>query len=135
MFKIDHIGIAVKDISTANGLYTKMLGIEPYKSELVLSEKVLTSFFQTGESKVELLEGQGEGNPIDKYIDKKGEGIHHVAFKVDDIRAEMARLKKEGFRLLSEEPKKGADNMWVCFIHPKSANGVLVELVQPMLPR
>jgi len=111
-----------------------MLNAEPFKQELVVSQSVLTSFFQTGESKVELVAGTSEGNPIDKFIEKKGEGIHHVAFKVDDIKSEMARLKSAGFQLLSEEPTKGADNMWVCFVHPKSANGVLVELVQPMLP-
>ena len=134
MYSIDHIGIAVKDIKKANQLYEVLLNTPPYKSELVASEKVLTSFFQTGESKVELLEGQGTDNAISKYIEKRGEGMHHVAFKVEDIKAEMSRLKKEGFRLLSETPKKGADNMWVCFVHPKSANGVLIELVQPMLP-
>ncbi len=134
MYKIDHIGIAVKDIQKGNDIYSKLLNAEPFKQELVAAQKVLTSFFQTGESKVELVAGMAEGNPIDKFIEKKGEGIHHVAFKVDDIKAEMARLKSEGFRLLSEEPTKGADNMWVCFVHPKSSNGVLVELVQPMLP-
>jgi len=133
MYKIDHIGIAVKDMQKSNDLYSKLLNAEPYKQEVVAAQKVLTSFFQTGESKVELVAGIEEGNPIDKYIERKGEGIHHVAFQVNDIRAEMARLKSEGFRLLSEEPSKGADNMWVCFVHPKSANGVLVELVQPML--
>ncbi len=134
MYKIDHIGIAVKDMKAANSLYSKLLNCDPYKQELVVAQKVLTSFFQTGESKVELVAGQATNNPIDKFIEKKGEGIHHVAFKVDDIKKEMARLKAEGFQLLSEEPTKGADNMWVCFVHPKSAKGVLIELVQPMLP-
>lgn len=134
MFTIDHIGIAVKDMEASNKLYEQLLNCEPYKQEVVKAQKVLTSFFQTGESKVELVAGIAEGNPIDKFIEKKGEGIHHVAFKVPDIKAEMARLKEQGFRLLSEEPSKGADNMWVCFVHPKSANGVLVELVQPMIP-
>lgn len=133
MYKIDHIGIAVKDMQSSNTLYEKLLNCEPYKQELVVSQKVLTSFFQTGESKVELVAGTETGNPIDKFIEKKGEGIHHIAFKVEDIKAEMARLKLEGFRLLSKEPSKGADNMWVCFVHPKSSNGVLIELVQPML--
>lgn len=130
--KIEHLGIAVKDIEQANELYTSLLGNGPYKAEEVASEKVLTSFFQTGESKIELLAATAPDSAIAKYIEKRGEGIHHVAFRVDDIRAEMARLSQQGFRLLNEEPKRGADNMWVCFVHPKSANGVLVELCQPI---
>ncbi|MEL7427423.1 MAG: methylmalonyl-CoA epimerase [Bacteroidota bacterium] len=130
--KIEHLGIAVKDLDTANALYTSLLGNGPYKAEEVESEKVLTSFFQTGESKIELLAATAPESAIAKYIEKRGEGIHHVAFRVDDIRAEMTRLREAGFRLLNEEPKRGADNMWVCFVHPKSANGVLVELCQPV---
>lgn len=128
--KIEHIGIAVKDIKKANEIYTQLLGVAPYKEEAVESEGVITSFFQTGESKVELLEATQPGSAIAKFIEKKGEGIHHIAFAVGDIRAEMARLKAQGFVLLNEEPKKGADNKLICFVHPKSANGVLVELCQ-----
>ncbi len=128
--KLEHIGIAVKNIKDSNALFSQLLGVAPYKEELVESEGVLTSFFQTGESKVELLEATREDSAIAKYIEKRGEGMHHVAFEVADIRQEMARLRAEGFRLLNEEPKRGADNKLVCFIHPKSANGVLVELCQ-----
>lgn len=128
--KIEHIGIAVKDIEKANDLYTKLLGVAPYKLEEVTSENVKTSFFKTGESKIELLEATSDESAIAKFIDKKGEGIHHIAFDVEDILEEMERLKKEGFILLNEQPKKGADNKLVCFVHPKSANGVLVELCQ-----
>ncbi|MEZ4985577.1 MAG: methylmalonyl-CoA epimerase [Saprospiraceae bacterium] len=130
--KLEHIGIAVKDIAAANSLYEQLLGTTPYKQEEVASEHVLTSFFQTGESKVELLVATSPDSAIAKYIEKKGEGIHHVAFRVDDIHAEMARLREAGFQLLNDAPKRGADNMWVCFVHPKSANGVLVELCQPV---
>ena len=129
---IEHIGIAVKDLAAANELYTTLLGAPPYKSEAVESEHVTTSFFQTGESKVELLEATHPDSAIAKYIEKRGEGIHHVAFRVEDIQAEMERLREAGYRLLNEKPKRGADNMWVCFVHPKSANGVLVELCQPI---
>ena len=128
--KIEHIGIAVKDIEKANALYTQLLGVKPYKEEAVKSEGVTTSFFQTGESKVELLEATKPESAIARFIEKKGEGIHHIAFAVEDIEAEMKRLKEEGFRLLNETPKKGADNKLICFVHPKSANGVLVELCQ-----
>jgi len=128
--KIEHIGIAVKNIETANILYTQLLGIQPYKSEMVASEGVITSFFKTGESKIELLEGTSPESPISKFIEKKGEGMHHIAFDVEDIEAEMKRLKELGFTLLSDKPKRGADNKLVCFIHPKSANGVLIELCQ-----
>lgn len=128
--KIEHLGIAVKNIDAANTTYEKLLGIKPYKSEAVESEGVTTSFFMLGESKVELLEATKEDSPIAKFIEKKGEGLHHVAFEVDDIVAEMKRLKEDGFQLLNEVPKKGADNKLICFVHPKSCNGVLVELCQ-----
>jgi methylmalonyl-CoA/ethylmalonyl-CoA epimerase len=128
--RLEHIGIAVKNLTDSNELFTRLLGTAPYKEEEVVSEHVKTSFFQTGESKVELLEATAPESAIARYIEKKGEGIHHVAFEVADIRAEMKRMADEGFRLLNEEPKRGADNKLVCFIHPKSANGVLVELCQ-----
>jgi len=128
--KIEHIGIAVKSIKESNDLFYKLLGCAHYKMEEVESEGVLTSFFQTGESKVELLESTKPDSAIAKFIDKKGEGIHHVAFEVEDIELEMKRLENEGFRLLNKSPKRGADNKMVCFVHPKSANGVLVELCQ-----
>ncbi|RME96906.1 MAG: methylmalonyl-CoA epimerase [Bacteroidetes bacterium] len=128
--KIEHIGIAVKDLAVANELYTTLLGCPPYKAESVAREQVTTSFFRAGEAKVELLAATHPDSAIAKFIAKRGEGIHHLAFRVDDIRAEMARLRDAGYRLLNEEPKRGADNMWVCFVHPKSANGVLVELCQ-----
>ena len=130
MKKIEHLGIAVKDLKAANAVYKALLGEGPYKQEVVEGEGVSTSFFKCGESKIELLEATREDSPIAKYIDKKGEGIHHVAFAVDDIYAEVERLKSEGFIVLNEEPKKGADNKWVVFLHPKSSNGVLVELCQ-----
>lgn len=130
MRKIEHIGIAVKDLDKANDLYTALLGISPYKTEEVASEGVSTSFFRIGDSKIELLEATGEDSAIAKFIEKRGEGIHHIAYDVADIRAEMARLQKAGFQLLNSEPKKGADNKLVCFLHPKSSGGVLVELCQ-----
>jgi len=130
MNKIEHIGIAVKNIESANSLYEQLLGVAPYKQEMVESENVLTSFFKVGESKIELLEGKGEDNAISKFIEKRGEGMHHIAFAVDDIYKSMEELKEKGFRLLMDEPKKGADNKLICFLHPKSANGVLVELCQ-----
>lgn len=130
MLRVEHIGIAVKDLTSANDLYTRLLGVAPYKQEEVVSENVLTSFFQKGETKIELLEATAPESAIAKYIEKKGEGIHHIAFEVADIHAEMKRLEAEGFILLNAAPKKGADNKLVCFIHPKSANGVLVELCQ-----
>ncbi len=132
--KIEHIGIAVKDLEKSNALFEALLGAPPYKTETVPSEGVTTSFFRTGESKVELLEATSPDSPIARFLQKRGEGIHHVAFEVEDIRREMARLKALGFQLLSEEPRKGADDKWVCFIHPKSANGVLVELCQSRAP-
>jgi methylmalonyl-CoA/ethylmalonyl-CoA epimerase len=128
--KIEHIGIAVKDLNAANLLYKKLLGVAHYKTEEVLSEDVITSFFQTGSNKIELLEATSEQSAIAGFINKRGEGIHHIAFEVEDIKSEMQRLSAEGFSLLSKEPKVGADNKLVCFIHPKSANGVLVELCQ-----
>ncbi|RPD47798.1 methylmalonyl-CoA epimerase [Hymenobacter sediminis] len=127
---LEHLGLAVKDLEAATALYTVLLGQEPYKREHVASEAVDTVFFQVGGSKIELLAGTSPESAITRYLDKKPEGIHHVAFEVDDIRAEMARLRAEGFVLLNEEPKQGADNKLVCFVHPKSANGVLVELCQ-----
>ncbi len=132
--KIEHIGIAVKSIETANDIYTKLLGVAPYKSEEVESEMVVTSFFKIGENKVELLEAKSADSAISKFIEKKGEGIHHIAFEVDDIVAEMENLKQQGFTLLSDQPKRGADNKLICFVHPKSANGVLVELCQEIRP-
>ena len=130
MKKIEHIGIAVSSLEKSNKLFSKLFSQLPYKSEKVESEGVITSFFKVGENKIELLEATNEESPIAKYISKKGEGVHHIAFDVEDIRAEMKRLKAEGFILLSEEPKKGADNKLVCFLHPKSSNGVLIELCQ-----
>lgn len=130
MKKIEHLGIAVKDLNQASSIYEKLLGTASYKNEEVESEQVITAFFKVGESKIELLAALSDNSAIAKFIEKKGEGIHHVAFDVEDIYAEMKRLKEEGFVLLSEEPKKGADNKLICFVHPKSANGVLIELCQ-----
>jgi len=130
MDKIEHIGIAVKDLEASNALFAKLLGRPHYKVEEVASEGVRTSFFQVGPNKVELLEATDPGSPIAKFLERKGEGIHHIAFAVADIRAEMARLRGEGFVLLNETPKKGADNKWVAFLHPKATQGVLVELCQ-----
>jgi methylmalonyl-CoA/ethylmalonyl-CoA epimerase len=130
MQHIEHIGIAVKNLEFSNDLFTKLLGTAPYKQEGVASEGVMTSFFQTGQTKIELLEATNPESPIAKFIEKKGEGIHHIAFEVADILAEMERLKKEGFILLNEVPKKGADNKLVCFLHPKGTNSVLIELCQ-----
>jgi methylmalonyl-CoA/ethylmalonyl-CoA epimerase len=128
--KVEHIGIAVKNLEESNALFSQLLGKSHYKIEEVLSEGVKTAFFETGDSKIELLEATNPESPIAKFIEKRGEGIHHIAFEVENIRQEMDRLKQEGFQLLNEEPKRGADNKLVCFIHPKSANGVLVELCQ-----
>ena len=128
--KIEHIGIAVKSIKESNDLFYHLLDRAHYKIEEVESEGVKTSFFQTGESKVELLEATRDDSPIARFIDKKGEGIHHIAFEVEDIHVEMERLRRKGFRLLNEAPKRGADNKLICFVHPKSANGVLIELCQ-----
>lgn len=128
MEKIEHIGIAVRELASAIPLYEKLLNTICYKRERVESEKVETAFFQTGESKIELLQSIDPEGIIARFIDKKGEGIHHIAFAVNDIHAEIKRLKEAGFQFISEEPKAGADNKWVCFLHPKSANGVLVEI-------
>jgi methylmalonyl-CoA/ethylmalonyl-CoA epimerase len=130
MLKIEHIGIAVKDIENSNALFAKLFGEPHYKTEAVESEGVKTSFFKVGPNKIELLEGTNENSPITKFIEKRGEGIHHIAFDVDDINAEISRLKNEGFVVLNETPKKGADNKLVAFLHPKGTNGVLVELCQ-----
>lgn len=130
MKKIEHIGIAVKDINKANETFKKLFGKAHYKVETVESEQVSTSFFEVGESKIELLEAQSADSAIAKYLSKNREGIHHIAFAVDDINAEIKRLKNEGFTFISDEPKRGADNKLVAFIHPKSANGLLVELCQ-----
>ncbi len=128
--KIEHLGIAVKNLEESNDNFEKLLGRKPYKEELVASENVSTSFFKSGENKIELLAATDPSSAIAKFIEKKGEGIHHVAFAVEDIKSELARLEREGFQILNKEPKKGADNKWVAFIHPKSCNGVLVELCQ-----
>lgn len=130
MNKIEHIGIAVKSLSESNELFKKLFNVPHYKIEEVESEGVKTSFFQVGPNKIELLEATTPDSPIAKFIDKKGEGMHHIAIDVDDILAEMKRLEGEGFILLNKEPKVGADNKLICFLHPKSTNGVLVELCQ-----
>ena len=132
MIKIEHIGIAVKDLEVSNLIFEKLLGTTSYKSEEVVSEGVKTSFFLNGPNKIELLEATTPDSQIAKFIEKKGEGIHHIAFDVEDIVSEIARLKGEGFVVLNEIPKKGADNKWVAFLHPKSTNGVLIELCQEM---
>ena len=128
MLTIDHIGIAVKHLSSSIPLFEKLLNSLCYKTEVVESEQVNTAFFKKGEIKIELVEAYGPGSVINSFIEKKGEGIHHIAFEVEDIYAEAARLKDEGFQLISEQPKKGADNKLVWFLHPKSTNGVLIEL-------
>lgn len=131
--QVEHIGIAVSDIDGATSLYTRLMGIEPYKTELVESEHVITVFFKNGETKIELLAATSEESPIAKYITKKGEGIHHLAYAVDDIITEMDRMKAEGFKLINDVPKKGADNKLICFIHPKDTSGVLIELCQEIV--
>tara|TARA_B100000674_G_C37422018_1_gene725442 strand:+ start:168 stop:572 length:405 start_codon:yes stop_codon:yes gene_type:complete len=128
--KIEHIGIAVKNLEEANKIYEQLLGTPPYKIETVNSEEVKTSFFKTGESKVELLQATKDESAIGKFIAKKGEGIHHIAFAVKDIYKEIKRLKEDGYNIINESPKKGADNKLVCFIHPKNTKGVLIELCQ-----
>jgi methylmalonyl-CoA/ethylmalonyl-CoA epimerase len=130
MQKIEHIGIAVKDLAISIPLFEKLLNSQCYKTELVESENVNTAFFATGENKIELLQSTSAEGVIAKYIDKKGEGVHHIAFAVEDIYAEMERLKNEGFVLLNDKPKDGADNKLICFVHPKNTNGVLIELCQ-----
>ena len=133
MEKIEHIGIAVRSLEASNLIFEKLLGTPAYKTEEVAAEGVLTSFFRIGASKIELLEATRAESPIAKFIEKRGEGIHHIAFDVADIHAEMRRLVGEGFVLLSAEPKRGADNKLVCFLHPKGTNGVLVELCQEIV--
>jgi methylmalonyl-CoA/ethylmalonyl-CoA epimerase len=128
--KIEHIGIAVKSLENANQLFSKLFGKDHYKVEKVESEGVSTSFFMLGETKIELLEATKPDSAIAKFIEKKGEGIHHIAYDVEDIYAEMERLKKEGFEIINDKPKEGADNKLICFLHPKSTNGILVELCQ-----
>jgi len=130
MRKIEHIGIAVKDLEVSNLVFEKLFGAPAYKFEDVETEGVTTSFFMNGPNKIELLAATNRESPIAKFIEKKGEGIHHIAFDVEDIVSEIARLKKEGFVVLNEIPKKGADNKLVAFLHPKSTNGVLIELCQ-----
>jgi methylmalonyl-CoA/ethylmalonyl-CoA epimerase len=130
MLKIEHIGIAVKNIEESNSLFAKLFARQPYKTEVVESEGVSTSFFQMGDSKIELLEATNTDSAIAKFIEKRGEGIHHIAFEVEDIYADMKRLEAEGFQLINKEPKAGADNKLVCFLHPKGTNGVLIELCQ-----
>lgn len=130
ILKVDHIGIAVKDLKNSNKLFAALLGRENYKIEEVTSEGVNTSFFKIDDTKVELLAATSEVSPISKFIEKKGEGIHHIAFEVEDIAQSIQELKAEGFTFINEEPKIGADNKLICFVHPKSSNGVLVELCQ-----
>jgi len=135
MDKIEHIGIAVKNLEKSNQLFEQLLGVAPYKTEEVHSEAVKTSFFKTGPNKIELLEATDQHSAIAKFITKKGEGIHHIAFAVKDIVAEIARLKKEGFTVLNEEPKRGADQKLVAFLHPKTTGGVLIELCQDIVEK
>ena len=130
MQKVEHIGIAVRTLADSVPLFEKLLNIQCYKTEVVESERVTTAFFKTGDTKLELLESIDPNGVISKFIEKRGEGVHHIAFDVENIEAEMARLKNEGFTVLSEQPKPGADNKLVCFLHPKNTNGVLIELCQ-----
>jgi len=130
ILKIDHLGIAVKSVAESNELFQKLLGTDCYKVEQVESEGVNTAFFKVGESKIELLESTREGTAISKFIEKKGEGIHHLAFEVEDIEAAIALMKLLGFQMIHEVPKHGADNKLIAFLHPKTTNGVLVELCQ-----
>lgn len=130
MKKIEHLGIAVKDLEASNQIFEDLLGEAPYKSEEVESESVITSFFHSGESKIELLQATSEDSAIAKFIDKRGEGLHHIAFVVDDIHAEIDRLMSKGYKMIHEKPKAGADGKIIAFLHPKSSNGVLVELCQ-----
>ena len=130
MVKVEHIGIAVKTLADSVPLFEKLLKRQCYKTEMVETEKVNTAFFKTGDTKIELLEGIDEDGVISKFVEKKGEGLHHIAFEVENIELEMERLKNEGFILLNERPKKGADNKLVCFLHPKSTNGLLIELCE-----
>lgn len=130
MLKVEHIGIAVQDLATAIPLYEKLLNTNCYKTEQIISENVNTAFYKQGETKIELLESVAAGSAIAKFIEKRGEGLHHIAFEVEDILSEMKRLQEEGFTLINEQPKKGADNKLVCFLHPKDIHGVLIELCQ-----
>lgn len=130
MYTIEHLGIAVKNLEEGEALFSKILNTSPYKREEVASEGVITSFFSAGQGKIELLKSTTEDSAIAKHIEKRGEGIHHIAFAVDDIKAEMKRLEAEGFRLIHHTPKRGADNKWICFLHPKDTSGVLIELCQ-----
>ena len=130
MKNIEHLGIAVKNLSESEDVFSALLNKKPYKREEVKSEGVITSFFKLAESKIELLQATNEDSPIHKFIEKKGEGIHHIAFEVSDIKKELKRLEKEGFKLIHKTPKKGADNKMIAFLHPKSTNGVLIELCQ-----
>lgn len=130
MIKVEHIGIAVKRLADSVPLFEKLLKSQCYKTEMVNSEMVNTAFFKSGDTKIELLESIDDNSAISKFIEKKGEGVHHIAFEVENIESEMERLKNEGFLLLNDKPKKGADNKIICFLHPKSANGVLIELCQ-----
>ncbi len=130
MKKIEHIGIAVNDIKKSNVLFSKIFGKENFKTEVINSEGVATSFFQIGDSKIELVAATSSDSPIKKYLSKNKEGVHHIAFYIDDIQKEMIRLENEGIRLLNKIPKKGADNKLICFLHPKDTNGVLIELCQ-----
>jgi len=130
MYSLEHIGIAVKSLMESDPLFERLIGSPSYKHEDVPDQKVITSFFKSGGAKVELLQATHPDSPIHRFIERRGEGIHHIAFEVADIVAEMKRLKQEGFELLQEEPTIGADNKWICFIHPRSANGVLVEICQ-----
>ncbi|WP_258543544.1 methylmalonyl-CoA epimerase [Parvicella tangerina] len=133
MKKIEHLGIAVKDLKKSNEIFSKLLNTAPYKEEAVESEGVTTSFFQVGDSKIELLQATRSDSPIAKFIEKKGEGIHHVAFNVEDIEKEIERLQEEGFELIHKQAKPGADNMLIAFLHPKSTNGMLVEICQQIV--
>jgi methylmalonyl-CoA/ethylmalonyl-CoA epimerase len=134
MLRLEHIGIAVKDLSNSNELFEKLFGKSHYKIESVASEFVNTSFFKVGSTKIELLQATHPDSAIAKYLEKRGEGIHHIAFEVKDIYKEMERLQKEGFQIINDQPKKGADNKLVVFLHPKSSNGVLIELCQEIKP-
>lgn len=133
MQKIEHIGIAVNDLELASKTYEALLNTTVYKTEMVATEGVTTAFLKTGPNKIELLEAQHNDSPIAKFIAKKGEGIHHIAFAVDDIKAEVERLKTQGFQIINETPKRGADGKWVVFVHPKASNGVLIELCQDII--
>ena len=130
MKKIEHIGIAVSNLDKANDIYSNILGVGPYKNETVETEGVITSFFKCDNIKIELLQGVKKNNPISKFIEKRGEGIHHIAFEVKNIKSEIKRLKNLGFKIINETPKKGADNKLICFVHPKDTNHVLIELCQ-----